>query len=122
MQALDERVHRKLFEAGVRLKACEDREAGHAEELADPHIGREHDDGNRATSESDLAGAYAKKAAMPATRRILHGRQENQTIHDENGMRHYYDEWGRWMQRLPNNPESPWKERSGSYQPAVAAE
>ena len=35
-------------------------------------------------------------------RRILHGRHENQTIHDENGMRHYYEEWGRWMNRMPS--------------------
>ena len=39
-------------------------------------------------------------------RRILHGRRENQTIHDENGMRHYYSEWGKWMNRLPGNPAS----------------
>ncbi|MGC1938975.1 MAG: RHO alpha subunit C-terminal catalytic domain-containing protein, partial [Pseudolabrys sp.] len=43
-------------------------------------------------------------------RRILHGRHENQTIHDENGMRHYYEEWGRWMNRLPSKPEQPFVE------------
>jgi len=37
-------------------------------------------------------------------RRILHGRHENQTIHDENGMRHFYEEWGRLMNRDPANP------------------
>ena len=41
-------------------------------------------------------------------RRILHGRHENQTIHDENGMRHYYNEWGKWMNRLPSDPEQPY--------------
>ena len=43
-------------------------------------------------------------------RHILHGRHENQTIHDENGMRHYYEEWGRWMNRTPSNPEQPFKD------------
>ena len=38
-------------------------------------------------------------------RRILHGRHENNTIHDEVGMRHYYDEWGKWMNMNPSNPE-----------------
>ena len=22
----------------------------------------------------------------------------------ENGMRHYYEEWGRWLNRLPSDP------------------
>jgi len=43
-------------------------------------------------------------------RHILHGRHENQTIHDENGMRHYYEEWGRWMNRMPSKPEQPFIE------------
>jgi methanesulfonate monooxygenase large subunit len=43
-------------------------------------------------------------------RRLLHGRHENQTIHDENGMRHYYQEWGRWMNRLARNPDLPYAE------------
>ena len=43
-------------------------------------------------------------------RRILHGRHENQTIHDENGMRHYYVEWGRWMNRMPSQPDQPFSE------------
>ena len=47
-------------------------------------------------------------------RRILHGRHENQTIHDENGMRHYYEEWGRWMNRLPSKPEQPFSKQSRS--------
>jgi len=37
-------------------------------------------------------------------RRILHGRHENQTIHDENGMRHFYEEWGKRMNRDPADP------------------
>ena len=38
-------------------------------------------------------------------RRILHGRKEGETIHDEVGMRHFYDEWGKWMDRWPGDPE-----------------
>ena len=37
-------------------------------------------------------------------RHVLHGRKENDTIHDEVGMRHYYEEWGHWMGRDPANP------------------
>jgi methanesulfonate monooxygenase large subunit len=25
-------------------------------------------------------------------------------------MRHYYEEWGRWMNRTPSNPEQPFKD------------
>lgn len=68
----------------------------------------------------DLIGVAGQGTTMrPGTepRNILHGRQENQTIHDENGMRHYYDEWGRWMNRSPREPDK-------AYSPsqAVAAE
>jgi methanesulfonate monooxygenase large subunit len=35
---------------------------------------------------------------------VLHGRHEDNTIHDEIGMRHYYREWG---QRLGLNPADP---------------
>ena len=51
-------------------------------------------------------------------RRILHGRHENQTIHDEVGMRHYYNEWGKWMNRLPSDPDQPYL----APLPAAAAE
>jgi methanesulfonate monooxygenase large subunit len=34
-------------------------------------------------------------------RRILHGRHENGTIHDEVGMRHYYAEWGKHVDLDP---------------------
>ena len=37
-------------------------------------------------------------------RNILHASHENQTIHDEVGMRHYYAEWGKWLDRSPVNP------------------
>jgi methanesulfonate monooxygenase large subunit len=62
----------------------------------------------------DLIGVQGQGTTMrPGSepRRILHGRQENQTIHDENGMRHYYDEWGRWMNRMPNDPDKAFAER-----------
>jgi methanesulfonate monooxygenase large subunit len=61
----------------------------------------------------DLIGVQGQGNTMlPGTepRRVLHGRQENQTIHDENGMRHYYDEWGRWLNRLPSSPDKPYAE------------
>lgn len=69
----------------------------------------------------DLIGVAGQGTTMrPHTepRQILHGRHENATIHDEIGMRHYYDEWGRWMDRLPNDPDQPWHERN----PGEAAE
>ena len=40
-------------------------------------------------------------------RRILHGRHENETIHDEVGMRHYYQEWAKFMDLDPTNPVRP---------------
>jgi methanesulfonate monooxygenase large subunit len=35
---------------------------------------------------------------------VLHGREEEMTIHDEGGMRHFYGEWSRRMGRLPSDP------------------
>ncbi|HVE16593.1 MAG TPA: aromatic ring-hydroxylating dioxygenase subunit alpha [Chthoniobacterales bacterium] len=35
---------------------------------------------------------------------ILHAREENNTTHDEIGMRQYYAEWGRRMGRSPHDP------------------
>lgn len=67
----------------------------------------------------DLLAVTAQGACMhqaAENRRILHGRHENQTIHDENGMRHYYEEWGRWLNRLPSDPDRPFDdgaERAG---------
>ena len=37
-------------------------------------------------------------------RHILHGRRENNSIHDEIGMRHFYTEWARRMGRSPSDP------------------
>jgi methanesulfonate monooxygenase subunit alpha len=55
----------------------------------------------------DLLGITGQGAAMrPGSepRRILHGRRENNTIHDEVGMRHFYAEWARRMGRSPADP------------------
>ncbi len=35
---------------------------------------------------------------------MVHGRHENGTIHDEVGMRHYYSEWGKFLEVDPANP------------------
>jgi methanesulfonate monooxygenase large subunit len=42
------------------------------------------------------------------TRTILHGRVEDSTIHDEVGMRHFYEEWARRMGRSPLDPSKPY--------------
>jgi len=47
-------------------------------------------------------GATMRPGTEP--RRVLQGRRENETIHDEVGMRHFYAEWGKWMNRLPSDP------------------
>jgi len=55
----------------------------------------------------DLLGITGQGAAMrPGSepRRVLHGRHENNTIHDEIGMRHFYAEWARRMGRSPADP------------------
>lgn len=52
----------------------------------------------------DLIGVAGQGTTMREgsdTRNILHGRHENGTIHDEIGMRHYYEEWGRFMELDP---------------------
>lgn len=61
----------------------------------------------------DLVGIAGQGVAMsPGSeeRRILHARHEGLYIHDEVGMRHFYDTWGRWMDRLPSNPSQKYKE------------
>ncbi|MGD0636028.1 MAG: aromatic ring-hydroxylating dioxygenase subunit alpha [Beijerinckiaceae bacterium] len=58
----------------------------------------------------DLIGVTGQGTAMlPGSepRRLLLGRHENHTIHDEVGMRHYYAEWGRWMNRMPSDASKP---------------
>ena len=48
----------------------------------------------------DLLGVAGQGTTMRVgtePRNILHGRHENSTIHDEVGMRHYYTEWGKYL-------------------------
>jgi len=48
----------------------------------------------------DLIGVAGQGTTMregTEVRNILHGRHENSTIHDEVGMRHYYSEWGKYL-------------------------
>ena len=55
----------------------------------------------------DLIGVAGQGTTMregTEPRNILHGRHENSTIHDEVGMRHYYNEWSKWMQVDASNP------------------
>ena len=55
----------------------------------------------------DLIGVAGQGTTMregTENRHILHGRHENSTIHDEVGMRHYYAEWGKFMDLNPAKP------------------
>jgi methanesulfonate monooxygenase large subunit len=55
----------------------------------------------------DLLGITGQGVSMrpgSTPRRILHGRRENNSIHDEIGMRHFYTEWSRRMGRSPSHP------------------
>ena len=55
----------------------------------------------------DLLGVTGQGVAMgkgTERRNILHGRHENNTIHDEVGMRHFYAEWGKYLNVDPSNP------------------
>jgi methanesulfonate monooxygenase large subunit len=55
----------------------------------------------------DLLGVHGQGRALREgadARWILHGREENSTIHDEVGMRHYYAEWSRRMGRKAYDP------------------
>jgi methanesulfonate monooxygenase large subunit len=66
----------------------------------------------------DLLAVTTQQATMSEwaeKRRILHGRHERDadgdpTIHDEEGMRHFYDVWGQWMDRWPGDPELSYEE------------
>ena len=55
----------------------------------------------------DLLGVLGQGRAMrerTGSKWVIHGREENMTIHDEGGMRHFYAEWGRRMGRPPFDP------------------
>ncbi len=43
-------------------------------------------------------------AKAPTASWVIHGREENMTIHDEGGMRHFYAEWSRRMGRPAYDP------------------
>ncbi len=46
----------------------------------------------------------ALRDARSDARWLLHGREENMTIHDEGGLRHFYAEWSRRMGRSSADP------------------
>ena len=55
----------------------------------------------------DLLGVYGQGRAMREctdSKWVIHGREENMTIHDEGGMRHFYAEWSRAMGRSSCDP------------------
>ncbi|MBX9810479.1 MAG: aromatic ring-hydroxylating dioxygenase subunit alpha [Burkholderiales bacterium] len=55
----------------------------------------------------DLLGVHGQGRAMNRLSDqtwVIHGREENMTIHDEGGMRHFYAEWSRRMGRKAYDP------------------
>jgi methanesulfonate monooxygenase subunit alpha len=55
----------------------------------------------------DLLAVYGQGRAMGENRDrnwVIHGREENMTIHDEGGMRHFYAEWSRRIGRPSYDP------------------
>lgn len=55
----------------------------------------------------DLLGVYGQGLAMATgtdSKWVIHGREENSTIHDEVGMRHFYAEWSKRMGRPAYDP------------------
>lgn len=67
----------------------------------------------------DLLAVHGQGRAMregTGSRWVIHGREENSTIHDEVGMRHFYAEWGERMGRPAYDPY-----REGRLEPARAA-
>lgn len=55
----------------------------------------------------DLLGVHGQGLAMRErtdSKWVIHGREENMTIHDEGGMRHFYAEWSRRMGRKAFDP------------------
>ena len=66
----------------------------------------------------DLLAVMGQGRAMREgtdSRWVIHGREENSTIHDEVGMRHFYEEWGKRMARPAHDPF-----REGRPEPARA--
>ena len=55
----------------------------------------------------DLLGVLGQGRALERGQTYLvHGREEDSTIHDEVGMRHFYAEWSRWMGRSSSDPSA----------------
>jgi len=56
----------------------------------------------------DLLGVHGQGIAMrdmaSGSKWVLQGREENSTIHDEVGMRHFYSEWSKRMGRAASDP------------------
>ena len=56
----------------------------------------------------DLLAVTGQGVAMrdndSGNRWVLHGREENMTVHDEGALRHYYAEWSRRMGRSASDP------------------
>ena len=48
--------------------------------------------------------AFAVAVDRTDSKWVIHGREENMTIHDEGGMRHFYAEWSRRMDRKAYDP------------------
>ena len=48
---------------------------------------------------------------------ILHAREEQNKIHDEIGMRHFYAEWSRRMGRAASDPYAEAARRAGDTAP-----
>ena len=76
------------------------------------HPRSQHDLGTvRSQSARGSARAYRARDSGDARRAptvewVIHGREENMTIHDEGGMRHFYAEWSRRMKRMACAPET----------------
>ena len=67
----------------------------------------------------DLLAVHGQGRALREgtdSRWVIHGREEDSTIHDEVGMRHFYAEWGRRMGRPAYDPY-----REGRKDPAAQA-
>ena len=66
-----------------------------------------------------LAVSVQGSVMLPGSepRRVVQARHEDHLVHDEIGLRHFYEEWGRLMDRDPGNPDRSYSERG----PAVEA-
>jgi methanesulfonate monooxygenase large subunit len=64
----------------------------------------------------DLLGVLGQGRALGRGQTyFVHGREEDATIHDEIGMRHFYAEWSRKMDRLSSDPFGERSERNAAH-------